>query len=248
MTLQDIFDALSAGELSQISIGGQAAGVINKENRAKLLPHINMGLTALFKRFRLKEGELIIQLEAGRTRYPLTGEFSQSAGGFSGTPFILDSDNPFVDDLLKVEEVYAESGKQFPLNDAAHLYSVKTPQTKVLTVPADVVTKSMSLPDDFKTDTLRVVYRANHTEVTFDPKVDYSYVDGSELELPDSHLEALLYFVASRVNNPMGMTNEFHAGNTYYTKYEQACQELDNQGMQADLVGTNIKARLNGWV
>ena len=248
MTLQDIFDALSAGELSQISIGGQAAGVINKENRAKLLPHINMGLTALFKRFRLKEGELIIQLEAGRTRYPLASEFSQSAGGFSGVPFILDSANPFVDDLLKVEEVYAESGKQFPLNDAAHLYSVKTPQTKVLTVPTDVVTKSMSLPDDFKTDTLRVVYRANHTEVTFDPKVDYAYVGGSELELPDSHMEALLYFVASRINNPIGMTNEFHAGNSYMMKYEQECQYLENQGMQTDISGSNIKARLNGWV
>ena len=74
MTLQDIFDALSAGELSQISIGGQAAGVINKENRAKLLPHINMGLTALFKRFRLKEGELTIQLEAAEPgiRWPVS--------------------------------------------------------------------------------------------------------------------------------------------------------------------------------
>ena len=247
MTLQDIFDALSAGEISQISIGGQPAGAINKQNRAKLLPHINMGLTALFKRFRLKEGNLLLQLKPGRTSYPLNLEYTVSNNGFSSTGLILDTGSPYKNDLLKVEEVRTELGQVLPLNDSSYLYSLKTPQTKVLYVPKEIVENSGSLPDEFRTSKLLVTYRANHTEITFDQNKDFAYEDGADIELPDSHLEALLYFVASRVNNPMGMTNEFHAGNTYYMKYEQACQELENQGMQADLTGTNIKARLNGW-
>jgi len=50
------------------------------------------------------------------------------------------------------------------------------------------------------------------------------------------------------VHNPIGMTNEFHAGNTYYSKYLAACQELENQNLQTDRTGGNTRAQRNGWV
>lgn len=246
MTLQDIFDALSTGELSQISIGGQAAGVINKENRAKLLPHINMGLTALFKRFRLKEGELTIQLKPDKLRYVLSSEFAFSQTGASA--YILDTESPFTDDLLKVEEVSTGLGFVLPLNDAMQAHSVYTPRMNTLVVPAPIVNRSNVLPDELKTEQLKLKYRANHTKITYDPAFDYSYVDGDPLELPDAYLEALLYFVASRVNNPIGMSNEFHAGNSYMTKYEQECQRLEAENYQVDMTPTNSRLRRSGWV
>lgn len=249
MNLQDIFNALSTGELSQLSIGGKPGGVIDNQNRGKLLPHINLGLTAIFKRFRLKEGELIVKLLPGKQRYLLTEEFAESSLGVgSAEAYILDALNPFVSDLLKIEGVYTDPGFGLPLNDAIQIYSVNTPQLNTLVVPKEIVDKGNDLPALLKTDRLRVVYRANHTKITFDPMYDYSYVAGTELELPDAYLEALLYFVASRINNPIGMTNEFHAGNSYMMKYEQECQRLETENLQVDSTPTNSRLVRNGWV
>jgi hypothetical protein len=57
-----------------------------------------------------------------------------------------------------------------------------------------------------------------------------------------------LYFVASRVHNPIGMTNEFHAGNSYAAKYEQACMLLDMKNLQVDQGSENTKLRDRGFV
>lgn len=249
MNLQDIFNALSSGELSQLSIGGKAAGVIDASNRAKLLPHINLGLTALFKRFRLKEGELIIQLKPDKLRYLLTSDYAYSqAGPASDEAYIVDTSNPFNDDLLKIEEVLTDLGYTLPLNDAMQVYSVNTPKLNTLVVPKLIVDRGNDLPDVLKTTQLKVRYRANHTKLTYDPRYDYAYVDGDELELPDAYMEALLYFVASRINNPIGMTNEFHAGNSYMMKYEQECQRLEIDNYQVDMTQTNSRLVRNGWL
>lgn len=42
MNLKEIFDQLTYGELSQISIGGGAAGQIRPEDYAKLVAHTNL--------------------------------------------------------------------------------------------------------------------------------------------------------------------------------------------------------------
>ena len=249
MNLQDIFNALSSGELSQLSIGGKAAGVIDSQNRGKLLPHINLGLTALFKRFRLKEGEFLIQLKPDKLRYVLTSDYAFSqAGPGSNDAYIEDMGNPFNDDLLKIEEVATDLGYVLPLNDAMQAYSVSTPQLNTLLVPKPIVNMGNDLPDVLKTAKLKVKYRANHTRLTYDPRYDYSYMDGDQLELPDAYMEALLYFVASRINNPIGMTNEFHAGNSYMMKYEQECQRLEADNLQVDMTQTNSRLVRNGWV
>ena len=69
-----------------------------------------------------------------------------------------------------------------------------------------------------------------------------------ELELPYSHLEALLYFVASRVHNPMGMANEFHAGNSWAAKYEAECMKLQQQNLEIDESNDSDRISRNGWV
>lgn len=48
MNLQEVFDQLSVGELSMLSVGGNDQGVIDESNWDKVLPHINLGLTALY--------------------------------------------------------------------------------------------------------------------------------------------------------------------------------------------------------
>ena len=247
MNLQEVFDQLSAGEFSQLSLGGAGVGVINETNYQGLLGHINLGLTALFKKFPLKEGRLSIALQPGQALYKLNSAFAvANTGSTELVKYILDTvDDPFQDDVLKIEKVLTEAEAEFPLNDGSDVYSMFTPSALQLRVPQELVTDGADLPEEMETDILTVVYRANHpkillSEVQFDP----SQV---ELWLPESHLEPLLYYVASRVNNPVGMANEFHAGNSYYAKYVAACQALMEEGLQVDQGSTNYRLISNGW-
>ena len=98
MTLQEIFNQLMVGELSQISIGGSEAGEISRANYPRLVPHITLGLTALYKRFTLKEGEVTIRLLPGISKYSIDSN--------GDTVFVSDpTEEDFADDLLKIERV-----------------------------------------------------------------------------------------------------------------------------------------------
>jgi hypothetical protein len=238
MTLQDIFDALTFGELSQLSIGGGEAGVIAEANYPKVVSHIGLGLTALYKRFRLKSGRVVIKLQPGRITYNL----NSNEDVYFVTEAFADE---FADDILKIEQVYTADGAELVLNDWTNEHSCHTMSSRVLRLPMDLTGHSGDVPEGMRTDTLLVAYRANHPAITIGASFNPSRV---EMELPDSHLEALLLYVASRANNPIGMTNEFHAGNSYYTKYLSACTDLETENLQIDNGGQNTRLRRNGWV
>lgn len=223
MKLQEIFDQLTYGELSQLSLGGGEAGIISESDWPKLLASVNLGLDALHRRFLLKIGKTSLALVENQSQYTLTEP-----------------------DLVKVEEVLTAQGYGIPLNDAHDPYSIHTITMKKLMVPLEVVNRSPDLPDTLKTDSLNITYRATHPKLV----IGNGYFDPErvEVELPDSHLEALLYYVASRVHNPVGMTNEFHTGNNYAAKYELACQTLEQQNIRIDQQASNDRLERNGWV
>jgi len=158
--------------------------------------------------------------------------------------YILDSTDPFDGFINKVERVLTDGGWELGLNDAGDPYAVSTPSAQVLRVPNAIVAQ-VDIPDHLKTKNLEVVYRANHPVInqsgSFNP-------DTYEVGLPYSHLEALLMFVASRVSNPIGMTNEFHAGNNYAAKYEQCCKDIETFNLRTDQGAQYDKLGRNGWV
>jgi hypothetical protein len=248
MKLSEIFMQLTHGELSQLSLGGSEAGEISEANYPKIVSHVNLALTALYKRFPLKEGQLTVALQAGRSTYPLTSSYAAAnRRSRESVKFILDTQaEPFENDIHKIERVYTDTGFELGLNDEADMYSCFTPTATTLRVPLAVVAESADLPQELKTTNLVVVYRANHPPITislglFEP-------ERVEVDLPYSHLEPLLYYVASRVNNPTGMTNEFHAGNSYAAKYELSCAELERINLRVDQGSQNTRLERNGWV
>lgn len=246
MKLSEVFTQLSYGELSQISIGTSTSGEITEENYDRILIHINLGLTNLYKRFNLKEGRFTVELQSGMFTYPLTTAFAQSnTKSKEQVKFIDDSQEKFKDDLFKVERVYSSSGFEFKLNDIDDPWSLITSSYNILRVPQIIVGKGNALPDKMKTDTLDIVYRANHPLIVNNGSINPATY---ELELPYSHLEALLLFVASRINNPIGLGQEFNAGNTYAAKYEAECQRLEQQNLQVDKNTQNTRLERNGWV
>jgi len=239
MKLKEIFDQLTYGELSQLSIGGGEQGFIDPANYPKVVAHINLGLTALFKRFRLKEGQVAFKLIKGKTVYRV---------GSDEDLYFLNAnfEDEFNDDILKIDKVMTADGYEFALNNGADEYTCTTPSASVLRLASTVAAQGPMLPPEMLTESLHLVYRANHPLIVISPT--NFYPDKLSVELPYTHLEALLYFVASRVNNPIGMTNEFNVGNNYYAKYENACVELESQGMQVDNGSQNTRLARNGWV
>lgn len=247
MKLQEVFSQLASGEFSQLSIGGQDKGVVNDKNYATLINHVNLGLTALYARFNLKEGRVQLALQPRQRMYALNSAYAvANTKSKEAVRYIIDSAGaPFIDNILKVERILTDDGTELGLNDGADRYSCHNLDMTTLRVPVELANQTADTPDFLKTTQLTVVFRANHPAIAigsglFDPA-------RVNLELPYSHLEALLYFVASRVHNPIGMSNEFHSGNNYAAKYEAACRMLEGEGLKIDSSGEDDRIRRNGW-
>jgi hypothetical protein len=241
MKLSEIFNQLTHGEFRMLAIGGATLGSITEANYPAVLAHINLGLTALFTRFTLKEGRILLRPVEGQLVYALDDKFAvNNRRSAQVNRYLIDSaSEPFNDDtLIKVERVLDTCQRDLSLNRQDDPCSYFTPSIKSLRIPPP--TKDHPLED------VTLVYRQNHAQLA----VTMGYFDPAriEVELPYTHLEALLYFVASRVHNPLGMQNEFNMGNNYAQKYEQACQMLEMKNVEADHSTENCRIRRMGWV
>lgn len=212
MTLQDIFDQLSHGELATVFAGDITGGPLEPDRKEKLIVHINMGLTALHKRFNLKQKTEVVNLVPETHTYVLTSP-----------------------DLLRIEAVKDLEGNDYFLNDDNDACTLRTPNYKTLVLPMDLDTTA-----------LIVTYRADHPAIS--KMKSYGYAPNIAVDLPPTHLEPLLYYIASRVHNPIGMTESFHTGNNYAAKYEASCQLLEQQGFNQSELHRDDRFTRNGWV
>ena len=263
-TLQDVFRLLSAGELSQLKIGNKGMGIL-PEDQDGILGHVNLGLRALYKRFTVKRGELRIMLDPDQTLYDLVPANTVSAAAAAWEKaketdplapepdwtlyFIKDASNPFLGDINKVEAIFTDNQHPLYLNDSTQRFGAMMLNQTKLRLSDPFVRQGPNLPQSLKTTFVDVHYRAAalpiikpHCKagVFFEP----SQVD---LNLPDMYLEALVYFVASRVFNPVGMNQEFYSGDNYANKYEMECQRLEALGLELTLDDTNWGVRNKGF-
>ena len=213
MKLNDIYTQLSSGELRQLflrDIDNPLAGV-KEEMFPQLLPSIQLGLTELHKRFALREGHMTVPLVSGEKTYPLV---------------------PTSDVVLKVEHVYGVYGQEpyrLVLDELRNPEAVRMSTLNSLMIPTD----EEQAPWLKETTELAVVYRADH------PKINAAVANAAPLavtiDLPMSHLEALCFYVASRIHNPMGMTpGAMHEGNNYFQRFLESVQTLKNQNLELD--------------
>lgn len=245
MTLQEIFDQLSYGELAQINLGGSGDSGINESNWERVLASVNLGLTELHKRFLLREARIDVLVQPGKTTYVLDKKYAVSNLKSTALPKYLNdsADAPFDNVLLKIERVYDEEGNELGLNQGGDAYdllntSCRTPSYNTLVIPAEV-----------KSEVLTVVYRANHPII--EKTLGYFDIANVEVALPYSHLEALLFYVASRIMNPIGVSGsqgQFHEGNNYSAKFEAACALLERTNLRVDQSEWNTRLERNGWV
>lgn len=237
MKLSDIFDQLAYGELSQLSLVNDQEIIPDDYNR--VISQVNMGLTELHKRFMLKRKTLTLRALEDVLRYPLRK--SNSVSGGSQQAFIIDADDPFQEDIIEVLSVHGPKGEELPLN-----VQREVEQLSVFTPGLDIVRFNVDPPLGDYT----VTYKASHPVI---PKVvdpltfDASHID---IELPMAYLEALLFYIASRVTTPIvgGMNGNPSEGMTYAQRFEQACQTLLYQGLDVEVNRESTRFSQNGFV
>lgn len=235
VTLADVFEQLSAGELAQLSLGGWEGKTVPEKDRSRVISHINMGLIALYTRFWISSKEVIIQIYDHIQTYELDRKFAIT-NKLSVEPYryIIDSVyQPFENDVLKIEQVFNEGGELMFLNDMTQPWSVFTPSYKTLQIP---------FPE--KHNSMVVHYRAGHKKIVLAEHQDPAEV---EIHLPLQLLEPLLFYVAHRAFASLN-SDQNQEGNNYFKKYENACKAVELKGLLMETSYGNHRLDQNGWI
>lgn len=227
MKVSDAFQELCYGELNTHRLAN--SGAILPEDYSRMIHHLNTGLVALYTRFPLLVKELTLQQHSWITTYELTKEHARTDPS-SEVKYIIDSvHEPFIGDLIRVEEVSDEVGDVVEMNSSDHDKVALTPSMDALEIPN---------PTD--TNVLFVTYRAKHP-----PLVD---VD-SEILLPQHLLGALYAYTGMRVYSGGTSQEQLTKGAELESKYERICQKMEMDGMvNTDTFVLNMKPHERGWV
>lgn len=248
MTLKEIFDQLTFGELSQLNLGGAELGEIDGNNYSRIIPHINLAMTALYKRFNLKEDRVRLYpftskyLYEVNSKYKALSVFDTSIDNYLVKPDGLE----FTNNILKIERVTNDLDIDYNLNDSNDRYSLYTPTMTSIRIPMDIIDRSNAISTEYLTDYFEVVYRAKHDVIG--ENIDFIDVETVEIDLPDAYLELLLLFVAARIMTPMGAGQfEGLGGNNYMAKYEMAAQQVEQYNLKIDQNSRNTRLYEKGW-
>ena len=247
MKLKYIIQHLTMGEFKQISFG-DGPGTIGENSYEAVMAHINLALSALYKRFKIKEGKVKIELMDGLLEYTLHSKHSINNPAQPTIPkYLRDSTyDRFIDNCNKIERIVTDKGFEFPLNDFKEADSIHLRSLTSFLLPEHYWDIPRKVPSNLVTPYVHVTYRAGHTPIL--DKMLFVEPEVTEVDLPDIYLEALLYFVASRVHNPIGFVSEFHEGNNYAAKYEAECQRLEMLGLRMDDSNESSRFSRGGWV
>jgi hypothetical protein len=214
MELKELYRRLSYGELSNLALAGEGVGSIIESARPRIINYANEALLRLHSRFVLRQNVLIIKQIEHLTYYYMLGRFALSAltdPPCENTPhlYIQDStEEPFLDDVIKILEVRDTRDCVLPLNDADDPKSLFTPQPNLLQIPDPK-------PDEY----LAVGYQARH------PKIEY--LDHCvEIDLPYTLEGALTAYIAYKVFDHMNGQDNTLKAQGHLANYEMICNEV----------------------
>ncbi len=234
MNLQECLDVLARGKLSNLSLVSN--GKVLEEAIPKVVDAINESLLRLHTQLPIKENSLIVELYEGRTEYPLTSEHSvRNAKGsiYDGFDYyIMDTEaNPFVDDILVIQEVWDDLDRERPLNDPIHPLAVFTPEPNFI---------SVNYSPDVRV--LNVIYRAKHIILTPDNFTD-------KVDIPSNLIGALLSYTAYLLYSDLNTEIAVQNSQKYFAEYQNIIQEVIQNGTIApDKLANGIKFFNRGWV
>lgn len=233
MKLKELIEHLDS-ELSQYNMGFNTEEGLNPVALKQILPFINLGLINLYSRFPIKTNWVRIRLYENITIYHLDKKYLQS-NTESSEPikYIEDADNnfPLLDRIIKIDQVFAGSGVELPVNNDKHCLSVFTPYANTIQVPCPK-----------EGDSISVIYRAAPK------KISDSCDTETDIDIPYPYLNALIYFILSKVLGKRDRIDSKQEGQLYMSYYEKECRDLENFGVEQAPNNTNTKFMQRGFV
>ena len=238
ITLKQLFKNLAFSELANISIGDATTGAIDPNNYERLTTGVRLGLTALHQRFLIRAESVVIRNYPQIGRYYLATKYARSnTESLELIKYIEDTGiRPFTDNVLKIDQVFDEVGREFELNVTTASDPIFTPEYNCIAM-TPVVGNAL----------WTVVYRADHTPFTVDADTDLSTI---ELAIPPQYVEPLQAYTASRVLGGMGHSSlEGRSdGDALMLRYEALCSRMETQNLDIDDNDTHTRLEDNGWV
>ncbi len=234
MKVRELFERLSYGELSNLSIGMDGSGQITEKGKPKLISYINDGLLNIYTRFKLKEDTLIIEQVQHITSYHLTKRFAESSESDEPYKYIKDlPGEPFRDDVIKIVEVYDSYGRPRILNDVENASSLFVPYPTELQVPYPTQGVALS-----------VGYQARH-----DPLKKDGDVESQDIELPFILEGPLQSYVAYKVYSHMNGQENLTKAQEYFQTFETSCTDIEGDDtVNKTFSTTHDKLRKRGFV
>jgi hypothetical protein len=231
MQLNDLFNMLAYGELSNHHMASAGDGTLALAKQPQIVHYANEALVRLYTKFILKEKDCVVELQEGISIYRLSPEYSMSAfdNSLADAPYIQDTvDVPFQDDVLKVLAVYSNHGGHRPLNDSNNCWSVNTPTVKTLQVNFARTA-----------EVLAVSYQAKH------PTLDGT---NQEIELPATLLGALTAFIAYKVYFNMNTPESQTISQGHLAMFNNICADAtEADALNLSISGVNTRFNLGGW-
>jgi hypothetical protein len=229
MQLQEVYDYLTFGELSHLSVGNTTT---NENLTPKIISGLNLGLKELYKRFPIKLGIFDLYLTEGTTDYYLHSSLARSAmepGDLEEDFPIDDSNYTLTDNIIRIERILNSELEELPLNVDNNADSFFTVSHNRLRVPTSYIETMVS-----------VEYRALPETISLTSDLE------TEIDIPPAFTEALINYTTYRFFAAINM-NSAEAVN-YYAKFEAAVAQIRQLGLWNPLCANNNKLENAGWV
>lgn len=234
MSILDVMNELTHGELSQYAFGGADNGIIQECHYPKVMSAINRGINQIQQDLSLIENSMRIKMIEGVLTYPIHSRHS-IVNGSHPVKYVDDSLHaPFEDDILRILQVYNKQGRQLPINEVNNIESIYIPQHNVI-----------QNPFARDGDVLGIIYTrfTRPLQVVTEEEAAITY-----LPIPDYTLPALYAYVSARMTAGITTAQEIEDSGNSMSNYEQIIAKLKYTPAIQEGVYLNTKLTDNGFV
>jgi hypothetical protein len=235
--LKDIFTLLATGEFSNIALDKDRNGNLDESEYEKVIGHLNLALVELYKRFKFQEEEINIHVNMTESIYYLRPEYMVPLGFISTTKYLekpSDSDGSL--NIIEVKDIYDANDEKLSFNNR-----FATPFIKQKAVDTFKITGLEAAA------VYRIVYQAHPPLIILDNDFE---LDECAINIPRTILDAILYYIATRIYRPIGANNSTanaDKGDNYQQQYELACQKIDLYGLDIQFDDEPDNYERDGW-
>ena len=230
MNLRQLIDHLVQNNLYQFNMA-------KNEQFPAIINALNLELTQLYSRYPVLEKDVAFRRFPEISIYHLTRRYCRSNDESNELyKYILDTkDNPFLGDVLKIENAYTESGQHIVLNDNNNPRAWFTPSFDTIQIPNTT---------DIDTRIAIIGYKAKPEHI--DPNTtDFE----KDIYIPSYLEEPMIYGITMRVAERLPTQTGMQVVQMAQAKYKELCDNVDTLNLfHENNVSTNIKLGMRKFV